>query len=165
MSIREGLLAEFDREMTVARTSLARIPEGTLDWRPHAKSMTMGQLATHLARLPRWTAMTFATDSIDLTPPAAPQSLETVPAILAEFDQHVAEARAALEQANEDAFLVPWTLKVNGHTVFTMPRIAVLRVMVMNHLIHHRAQLGVYLRLNDVALPSIYGPTADEGGM
>jgi len=167
MPIKDALLPEFDQEMGNTRKTLERVPDNKLDWKPHAKSMSMGHLATHIANMIAWTSDTMNKDSFDISPPGAPPYKE-VPAgsqaeLLKKFDENVASARAALAGATDQAFLANWSLKAAGNTLFTMPRIACVRSFVMNHVIHHRAQLGVYLRLNDIPVPSIYGPSADEG--
>ena len=166
MSISEALLPEFDQEMDGARRTLERVPEDRFDWKPHAKSGSMIWLAGHLANIPYWATLTIQEGELDLMPdgkplpqPPAPTSVDQM---LAEFDQHVRKARAAIAGADDAAFLAPWSLLKNGVTIFSMPKIAVLRSFVMNHLIHHRAQLGVYLRLNDIPVPALYGPSADE---
>ena len=169
MSISENLLPEFDHEMANTRKTLERVPEDKFGWKPHEKSGTMGWLATHLATLPSWVTSTIDNDSLDIAPPGGP-AFQIPPAnsrkqILATFDQNVARARAGLAGARDDQLLKPWTLLAGGRTIFTLPRIAVLRSFVMNHSIHHRAQLGVYLRLNNIPVPATYGPSADEGGM
>ena len=167
MAIRDGLLPEFDQEMANTRKSLERVPDDKLSWKPHPKSGAMGWLAGHVAQLPSWAGIAIAQDSLDLepggkppTPPLLPKSRQE---ILDMFDKHVAAGRAAIAGASDEHLMKPWTLLKNGQTIMTLPRIAVLRGFVMNHLIHHRAQLGVYLRLNDLPVPSIYGPSADEG--
>ncbi|HEY0003810.1 MAG TPA: DinB family protein [Pyrinomonadaceae bacterium] len=169
MRLSETLLPEFDHEMANTRKTLERVPEDRLGWKPHEKSTPMGGLATHLANLPSWTVHTLKKDSIDIAPVGGPplraEQLNSREEFLATFDKNVAEARAAIAEASDEEFFKPWSLLHGGKTVFTMPRMAVLRGMVMNHNIHHRAQLGVYLRLNDVAVPSIYGPSADEGSL
>ena len=164
MAISDALLPEFDHEMANTRKTLERVPEGKFDWKPHPKSATMGWLAAHVATIPSWAVATMRMDSIDLGKPdvAAGPPREDV---LQFFDKNVAEAREAIIGSKDEQFLQPWSLLNNGHTIFTMPKVAVLRSFVMNHLIHHRAQLGVYLRLNDIPVPSIYGPSADEGQM
>jgi uncharacterized damage-inducible protein DinB len=165
MNIADTLLPEFDHEMANTRIVLDRVPDDKLTWKPHPKSWDMAHLAYHLARLPNWAAETMKTDSLDYTgyePPAAPESRQE---ILAQFDKGVAEARAALAGASDEAYMQNWSLSANGKTFFTMPRAAIIRSFVMNHAIHHRAQLGVYLRLNDIPVPAIYGPSADEGSM
>jgi len=157
-----GLLAEFDNEMISTRAILARVPLEKGDWRPHAKSMSMGQLATHIARLVGWISLTLTTDSFEVNGPD-PRPLPTTQAeLLALFDETAAAARATLAAVSDEELMKPWSLIAYGKTIFTMPRIAVLRSFVMNHLIHHRAQLGVYLRINDIPLPMTYGPSADE---
>lgn len=165
MNIADTLLPEFDHEMANTRTVLERIPDAKLTWKPHPKSFDMGRLAQHITNLPTWAADTMKTDSIDYTdyqPPPPPESRKE---ILEAFDKGVASARAALADAGSEAYLKNWSLTANGKTFFTMPRIAVLRSFVMNHAIHHRAQLCVYLRLNDIPVPALYGPSADEGSM
>jgi uncharacterized damage-inducible protein DinB len=162
------MLPEFDNEMASTRKTLERVPDEKLDWRPHAKSMTMGGLMTHLANLPSWAVYGVKLDELDIAPGGVPQraeELHTRADALAAFDRNVAAARAAIAGAADEHLLKPWTLLSNGRTVMTLPRVAVLRGFVMNHMIHHRAQLGVYLRLNDVPVPSVYGPTADEGSL
>ena len=166
MSISEALLPEFDQEMDGARRSLERVPEDRFDWKPHPKSGSMIWLASHLAEIPYWALMTIQQDELDLMPGGKPLPQPPVPTsiaqLLAEFDQRVLEARAAVAGTDDDAYARPWSLLRNGVTIFSMPKVTVLRSFVMNHLIHHRAQLGVYLRLNDIPVPAIYGPSADE---
>ena len=164
MTISESLLPEFDREMANTRKSLERVPEDKLDWKPHPKSHTMRWLAGHVANLPAWAVMAIQRDSIDLAPPGAPEP-DSCAALLEMFDKNAAEARAAIAGASDEELLKPWSLLAGGQAIITLPRVAVLRGSVMNHLIHHRAQLGVYLRLNDVPVPALYGPSADEPGM
>jgi uncharacterized damage-inducible protein DinB len=166
MKISETLLPEFDMEMANTRKTLERVPDDKLDWTPHEKSMTMRALASHLSNLASWPVFVIERDSLDVSP-VGEDSLRTPPVnsaqeAVAEFDKNVAAARAAIAGASDEDLLKPWSLVTGGKNIFTMPRIATLRGMVMNHTIHHRAQLGVYLRLNDVPVPSIYGPSADE---
>ena len=169
MAMSQALLGEFDHEMANTRKSLERVPDAKFNWKPHTKSMTMGALASHIAFIPHWRKLTLDTPNFDVNPPggqqARPPELTTKAEILAFFDKNVPEARTAIAAASDQAMMAPWTLLNSGKTVFTMPRIGVLRAMIMNHMIHHRAQLGVYLRLNDLPVPSIYGPSADEAGM
>jgi uncharacterized damage-inducible protein DinB len=169
MAINQSLLGEFDHEMASTRKSLERVPDGKFDWKPHTKSMTMGALATHIASIPHWGKLTLDTPSFDVNPPGGQQvrqpELKNKAEVLAFFDKSVPEARAAIANATDQSLMSPWSLLNGGKAVFTMPRVGVLRSMIMNHMIHHRAQLGVYLRLNDVPVPSIYGPSADEAGM
>ncbi|HEX8185446.1 MAG TPA: DinB family protein, partial [Blastocatellia bacterium] len=156
MGLNQMLLPEFDHEMTNTRKTLERIPEDKLDWRPHEKSMTMIGLATHIANLLSWAALSINEDSFDLAPPGGPPRrvppASSVDEALGIFDKNVAAARAAIVAASDEHLLKPWSLLSGGNTILTMPRIAALRSFVMNHNVHHRAQLGVYLRLNDVAV-------------
>lgn len=169
MAISDGILPEFDHEVANTRKVLERIPEGKPDYKPHPKSMAMDRLAGHLAELPGWAKETITLDSLDVHPPGGPQpgqnaalKMTSRKQLLEEFDKRVAAGRAAIAEASDEVFMKPWSLLAGGKTIFTLPKIAVLRGFVMNHMIHHRAQLGVYLRLNDVPVPSIYGPSADE---
>ncbi len=167
MALNEALLLEFDREMANTRKILERVPDDKLGWKPHEKSMTVRQLALHLALFPNWATETFEKESIDIAPPGAapyqPPVVNSRKEILEIFDRDLPKARAALAKASDADLSKVWTLLREGKTIFSLPRIAVLRGMVMNHMIHHRAQLGVYLRLNNLPLPAIYGPSADEG--
>lgn len=169
MAFSEALLPEFDHEVAGIRKTLERVPEDKFGWKPHQKSMTMGGLATHLATLLSWAVTAVDTESLDLAPGGVPMPgpapVKSRKELLETFDKNVAAARQAIAGAADAHLLKPWTLLHNGKQVLSMPRIAVLRSFVMNHSIHHRAQLGVYLRLNDVPVPSIYGPSADEGTM
>jgi uncharacterized damage-inducible protein DinB len=167
MSIAEMLLPEWDIEMAVTRRLLERVPDDDArgPWRPHPKSFPMGHLAQLVARMPGWATMMMTRTEMDIAPegqPAQPYTFETTATLLAEFDRAAAEARAALAAASDDDFQVTWTLKAAGHPVDTKSRYLMLRTGMLNHLVHHRAQLGVYLRLVDVPVPSMYGPTADE---
>jgi len=166
MALSESLLPEFDNEMANTRKTLERVPLDKSDWKPHEKSTAMGGLATHLGNIPTWAVYTIDQDSLDLAPGGKPlphaELAKSTEELLATFDANVAKARAAIAGASDAEFFKPWSLMTNGNTILTMPKIAVLRNFVMNHLIHHRAQLGVYLRLNDIPVPSIYGPSADE---
>ena len=168
MPISKMLLPEFDHEMANTRKTLERVPDDKLDWKPHEKSMSLGGLSTHLANIPSWTAQTFDRDELDIAPPGEPpyrlEEAKSRAELLAAFDKNVASARAALESASDENWQGKWSLLMGGKAIFTLPRTAVMRGFVMNHLIHHRAQLGVYLRLLDIPVPSIYGPSADEGG-
>ena len=165
MSISESLLPEFEREMAGTRKTLERIPDDKLTWKPHPKSQTLGRLATHLAELAGFAERALTSESLDVRPNGTPmptQQLASRDAILELFDRNVAAGKAAIAATGDAAWDVPWTLLVNGQKLFTAPRSAVIRTSVISHSIHHRAQLGVYLRLNDVAVPALYGPTADE---
>lgn len=169
MPIRDSLLPEFEQEMAGTRKTLERIPDDKLSWKPHPKSGTMAWLGGHIADMVSWTAGTINQDSFDLAPPGGEPYQSPVPGstkeILALFDKNLAEARAALEKVEDGVLLGNWTLMGGGQAYFTMPRVAVIRTFVLNHVIHHRAQLGLYLRLNDIPVPGLYGPSADESGM
>ncbi len=166
MAIAQSLLPEFDMEMANTRKTLERVPDGKFGWKPHPKSGSMGWLAGHLANMPSWPTMILQQDSLDIapagtpiTPPAAPTNRKE---LLDMFDRNVQESRKVIAAASDQQLMKPWSLLKTGQTVMTLPKVAVLRGFVMNHMIHHRAQLGVYLRLNDVPVPAIYGPSADE---
>lgn len=165
MSIAKSLLPEFDSEMANTRKLLERVPDNG-DFKPHEKSMPMHRLAGHVADLPGWIPLTLSTTEFDVAPPGG-QPYKSVPWTsrdqgVAMFDANVAAARAALEKAEDSDMFVTWALKAGGAEILAMPRAAIIRGFAMNHLIHHRAQLGVYLRMNNVPLPEMYGPTADS---
>ncbi|MDR3632969.1 MAG: DinB family protein [Isosphaeraceae bacterium] len=166
MSYAETILPEFDQEMASTRKVLERIPEDKLDWRAHPKSNTIGWNANHLADLPNWLVLTFTTSSLDIAPvggePYKFPKGTTRQAILDTFDRNVAAAREALKAVKDEEVGQMWTLLQAGQPIFTMPRAVVVRSFVLNHIIHHRAHLCVYLRLNDIPVPGIYGPSGDE---
>jgi uncharacterized damage-inducible protein DinB len=168
MSLSEMILPEFEQEMANTRKTLERVPEEKFEWKPHEKSSSLGGLATHLANIPSWTTHTFEKDQLDIAPPGAPpfrlEQAKSTADLLAAFDKNVEEARATLAGAGDERWFGVWSLLRGGATIMTLPRAAVVRGFVLSHLIHHRAQLGVYLRLLDVPVPAIYGPSADEGG-
>jgi uncharacterized damage-inducible protein DinB len=160
---RDALRAAFDHEMTLTRRVLERVPDDAFDWKPHEKSYSLGGLAAHLAQLPHWGADIVERSEYDFATAPAPAAPPTTKAgLLASFDGHVANARRALEARSDAEFDAPWVLKRGAHTVLSMPRIAAVRQLLLHHMIHHRGQLTVYLRLRNVPLPPIYGPTADE---
>jgi uncharacterized damage-inducible protein DinB len=165
MAIAESILPEFDHETATTRTLLERVPGDKAEWKPHVRSMSLGQLAMHIANLPRWAAIALERTHFDTNPPgeSRPTSppYESAQGLLETYDGNVAAARALLARTTDGEFMVQWTLKNGGKTMFSMPRVAVFRSFVLNHAVHHRGQLSVYLRLLDVPLPSIYGPTAD----
>jgi uncharacterized damage-inducible protein DinB len=167
MSISQSLLPEFDQEMANTRKTLERVPDDKFGWKPHPKSFAMGPLAQHIATMVGWMTDTIDKDSFDVAPPGAapyqPPAINSQAELLATFDEGVAKARAALAGASDEHLMKPWALLNGGKPIMSMPRVVVIRSFVMNHTIHHRAQLGVYLRLNEIAVPSIYGPSADEG--
>jgi uncharacterized damage-inducible protein DinB len=165
-NISQSLLPEFDHEMANTRKSLERVPEGKGDFTPHTKSMTLAQLAGHIVDIPTWAVMTLTVDEFDVNPPTGPKYDSYVFATradaLARFDAEMKKAREALAATSDEQMMGSWALKSGGHQIMAMPRVAVFRSFVMNHMIHHRAQLGVYLRMNDVPVPGLYGPSADE---
>jgi uncharacterized damage-inducible protein DinB len=169
MKLSELLLPEFDREMVPTRATLERIPEDKLGWKPHEKSMPLDRLAGHLAELAGWAAVTINQDSLDFMPPGGPPYQPVIATsrkqVLDIFDKSRDESHRAIVGVSDEHLMKNWSLMRGGQTLMTMPRVAVLRSFCMNHLIHHRAQLGVYLRLNNVPVPSVYGPSADEGSM
>lgn len=166
MAIRDAFLPEFDHEMAVTRKTLERVPEGNPDWKPHDKSMTIGRLAGHLAELNSLVPIAMERELLDFrapgAPPRQPNIMSSRAKLLEDFDKNVAAARAAIAQASDDQLMKVFTLQSAGKTIFALPRAAVLRGFILNHIIHHRGQLSVYLRLNNVPVPSIYGPSADE---
>lgn len=164
MAIKDALLPEYDHEFATARRLLERVPEEDFGWKPHERSFTMGQLAHHIANLAFWCTTTVQTTDLELDSlgdlrPAIPVSRAE---LLAQFDAQVASARQALAGCGDSEMMSPWTLRKGGHEIFTLPKVAAIRSFVMNHMIHHRGQLSVYLRLRNVPLPAIYGPSADE---
>lgn len=162
MTIAQALLPEFDMEMAATRAVLARIPDAKFNWKPHEKSFAMGTLAQHLATIPFWGTATMDGDGFDIAGVEKAAQLPTTREILALFDRNVGDARARIAAASDEKLAGPWTLRSGAHTVFTLPRAAVFRQMVLSHMIHHRGQMTVYLRLNDIAVPGTYGPSADE---
>ena len=165
MSIAQAVLPEFDHEMATTRSMLERAPEDKADWKPHPKSFSLGNLVTHIANIPLWAVFTLKDTELDLAPPGGPAfespKYQGRDANLAFFDANVKQAREWLEKTSDVDFMVPWSLKSGGVTTLTLPRVVCIRSFILNHIIHHRGQLSVYLRLNDVPLPSSYGPTAD----
>jgi uncharacterized damage-inducible protein DinB len=162
MALVDTLLPEFDHEMGTTRTLLERVPEDKFDWKPHPKSFTLGQLAQHVATIPMWGSVTIKQPGLDLGETGPVPAANTRADLLAMFDKHAAETRAALAGVSDAEMMAPWSLKHHGQTIFTQPKAGVWRGFVMSHLIHHRAQLSVYLRMHDVPLPPMYGPSADE---
>lgn len=166
MTYSESILPEFDQEMASTRKVLERVPEDKLDWQAHPRSHTIGWNANHLAELPGWSVMTLKASSLDMAPPGGEPyrspKLTKRQEILDLFDRNVAEARAALVAARDEEMAHPWSLLRAGEPIFTMPKSTVIRSFVMNHMIHHRAILCVYLRLNDIPVPGMYGPSGDE---
>jgi uncharacterized damage-inducible protein DinB len=169
MSIGQSLLPEFDQEMQNTRKVLERLPDVKWTWKPDDKSGTVGWYAQHVATLPGWTTMTLNTSEFDYAPVGGsswePPKVDNRADALKVFDKEVGEARTALSKVSDTDLMTNWTLLAGGKEIFTMPRVAVLRTVVMNHLIHHRGQMTVYLRLLGVPVPGLYGPSGDEGEM
>lgn len=164
LGLLDQCLSEFDRETAVTRRVLARVPDDRLSWGPHPRSMTLGRLATHVASLPGWLPQILNEPMFDLAMlPETPVVDGTCAAILARFDAGVADARHALRESTDARLADTWTLRKDGEVIITLPRIVALRTEGLYHLTHHRGQLTVYLRLLDIPIPPIYGPTADEG--
>jgi uncharacterized damage-inducible protein DinB len=165
MTIAESLLPEFDNEMKITRSLLERVPDELASWQPHKKSMSMGGLAAHIPEMLHWVPAMLHQRELNMNPPGgpaySPRKFTTSAELLATFEAAVTTARRDMAGATDAELMVPWSLKSGEHTILTMPRRAVLRTVIMNHIVHHRGQLSVYLRLNDIAVPNIYGPSAD----
>jgi uncharacterized damage-inducible protein DinB len=166
MSYAQTILPEFDQEMASTRKVLERVPDDKLNWRAHPKSNTIGWVANHLAEMPGWVTPTLSQTTLDIAPVGGPQyqapKLASRREIVEQFDKNVAAARQALAAATDSQMDQSWSLLKAGAPLFTMPRHAVIRSFVINHIIHHRAVLCVYLRLNDIPVPGMYGPSGDE---
>jgi len=164
MSVRRQLAA-FDQIVAGARTMLEAVPDDRVDWRPHDRSWTLGELATHISNLPNWTIATLSMSEFDIAPaeggPPPMAALGSSAELVDALDSSAAAARAAIEGSSEEDLDGPWTMLVAGEARFTLPKRVVLRTFILDHMIHHRAQLGVYLRLLDIPVPQLFGPTAD----
>jgi uncharacterized damage-inducible protein DinB len=161
-SLKQLALGDLNHELNTTRKLLERVPEAHLDWKPHEKSMTLGGLALHVATIPYWLIRVLEADFFDLTTAGRNPPPTTVKEILDAFEERVAAMRQALDSTDDAALTQPWQLRRGEQVLQTMPRVAVIRAMGINHMVHHRAQLSVYLRMLDVPLPPMYGPTADE---
>ena len=165
MPIAESMLPEFDHETATTRGLLARVADENAAFRPHARSRSLGELAIHIAHIPQWSSVALERKEFDTSPPDGDRPpvpvYETAVKMLQLYDANVKAARDLLARTSDGEFMVPWTLRSGGKALFSVPRVAVFRSFVLNHAVHHRGQLSVYLRLLDVALPNIYGPTAD----
>lgn len=163
MAINQAFLGELDHEARTTRKVLERVPTEKFGWRPHEKSMTMGELAAHVADMYTWYSGTLDADEIDFAAGYKVPSPATTEELLEMFDQNVLAATDSIKRAEADeVFRKNWKLRSGEHIFFELPKASVLRTMVANHIIHHRGQLAVYLRLNDIPVPAIYGPSADE---
>ena len=165
MAMSHALIPEFDHEMANTRTTIERVPDAKWDWKPHPKGGTIGWYVNHLILFPNWLAGMFMSDSFDVAPGGKqvemPKATNTKEAI-AIFDKGLADARAALAKATDEQLMKNWSLLNNGQAIFAMPRIAAYRGMIMNHMIHHRGQLTIHFRMNDIPVPSLYGPSGDD---
>ena len=165
MKMTELFAAQMEREAAVSRKAIERVPEGKPDWTPHEMSMPLGYLATLVGTMPSWVAMAIGQDELDLAPPSGPKytppAWSTARDLLRVHDEAVGQAREALRGTSDEYLMTPWRLLVGGHTVMENPRHVVIED-TFTHLAHHRGQLTVYLRLNGVPVPSLYGPSADE---
>lgn len=157
-----ALIPEFEHEAALTRTMLSRVPYEQGEWKPHEKSFAMWALAEHLADLPNFVPAAVDGDSLELDPSRRSPASGSVEELLERFDRNVAEAKAALGRATAEGLGKTWSLTRDGAVLLSMPKAAVIRTLVLNHAVHHRAQLGVYLRLLDLPVPSTYGPSADE---
>jgi uncharacterized damage-inducible protein DinB len=162
MSFSDHFLPEFDQEMANTRKILAVVPEALFTWKPHDKSMTLGRLASHVGEMPNWAETTINTDQLIVEPQFKPFNAGTSAELLDGFDRYVVAGRAAIAGATDDHLAKTWSLVFGGQILMSMPRTLVLRNMVMNHMIHHRGQLSVYLRLKEIPVPGMYGASADE---
>ena len=165
MSMMQGLMAEFDHEASTTRKLLELIPDAKLSWKPHDKSFTLAQLSGHLATIPEWGQAILADDHFDLVKGAEagqPPPPATTAEVLQRFDSSIAQFRSTAEGVDEKGLMAPWQLRKGDEVLMEMPRVACARSFIMNHIVHHRGQLTVYLRMLDVPLPSVYGPTADN---
>lgn len=156
------LLAEWQHEAALTRKMLAAVPADKLDWKPHSKSNSLGGLATHITQIPWWGVITFDQDHFDFRPEDVAKPVTSSDELLARFDDFSAQFTSRLEDTEDVDLAKPWTFKAGGREVFTLPRGGVLRSFILSHLIHHRGQLSVYLRMLDVPVPGMYGPSADE---
>ena len=163
MAIKDSLLPEFDSEMATTRRVIERLREDKYDWAPHERSMKAGRLASHIAEMTVWGTISITQDSLDLAGGHQPFNAPSRAELLAAFDKNVADCRKAIEGASDEVLMKPWSLLNEGNAIMTLPKISVIRSFVLNHIIHHRGQLSVYLRLTHTPVPSIYGPSADEG--
>ncbi len=157
------MIAELTMEAANTKKMLERVPFEHSNWKPHEKSNTMGRLATHVAEIPTWITMTITTDEFDLAKAdRKPAQINNAEELVALHEKNIAEAAAHMETVTDEDMLKPWTLRHGDHVIFTLPKVAVIRNVGMNHIIHHRAQLSTYLRHHDVPVPGMYGPSADE---
>ncbi len=166
MSLNDALIAELQHEAATTRKCLERIPETTFGWKPHEKSMTMTRLATHVAEMVGWIKDTVETPELDFaTMDYKPFEPKTTAELVEFFDKNVSASAESLKNISDEAMMENWKMRNGEQIYFDMPRVQVLRGFIFNHIVHHRGQLSVYLRLNDIPVPALYGPSADEGAM
>lgn len=166
MKLTELLAAELERESALSRRVLERVPEGKNDWKPHPKSMRLGYLAVLVASMPGWIDLMINQEELNFDSPGRnrPEEVSSNAVLLSVQDTNLAKARLALSSTNDEHLMTPWRIRAGGRVVQEQARHLFLRDAVFSHMAHHRGQLTVYLRLNDAAVPAIYGPSADEGG-
>jgi uncharacterized damage-inducible protein DinB len=162
MRIADSILMEIDQEAATTRRVLEQVPEDRFGWRPHPKSMTLGELALHVAQTQGRVAEAASLDAMEAPDFGSRPSPETKSQLLSEFEASVAQAKEVVNRWDDAAATANWSLTKDGNVLMTLPRVGFMRAIGMNHLYHHRGQLSVYLRLLDVPVPSIYGPSADE---
>lgn len=163
MPIIDAMRMEFERECVGTKKLLERVPQEHWDFQPHPKSMTLGRLASHIAEIPQWTEATLLQDSLEFsTGGYQPFDAGNVEALMAKYEEASSEAIKLMQGVSDEDMMKSWTMSMDGKDVFSAPKVGVLRAFIISHIIHHRGQLGVYYRLKDVPLPSIYGPSADE---
>ena len=162
MKLAELLLTELDREMKTTRRLIERVPDDRMDFKPHEKSNNLGWLANHVVNLVRFPTFIASGDGVDLTRFPRPADVKTTPELVSLLEANIEQARKAISGVEDESMFETWTLRMGEHVIFSEPRFMVFRSFFMNHHIHHRAQLAVYLRLNNVPLPGMYGPSADE---
>ena len=164
MNLAQNFLQELTHEAAVSRKLLERSPTEKFGWKPHEKSMSFGRLASHLAEIPGWTIMVIDKDLFEITGDMKPFEAKSTDEVVRLFDDQLAQAKNLLGKTNDTHLAKQWKMTANGNTMVDMPRAAVIRSWVLNHMIHHRGQLSVYLRENNIPVPAIYGPSADERG-
>lgn len=164
MHLNEPMLMELDHEMGNTRKALERVDETKFGWKPHAKSMSYGRLASHIAEIPGWLNAIVGMDVFEMKSGQPSFEAKTTKELLEHFDGGLTEARSAVKAASDEKLMGVWEMKMDGNSIIKMPRVAVIRAWVFSHMIHHRGQLTVYLRLNGAPVPALYGPSADEQG-
>ncbi|WP_121357083.1 DinB family protein [Flavisolibacter nicotianae] len=161
--LNQSLIPEFQQETASTKKMLGKVPDGKFDWKPHGKSMSLGKLASHIANIPNWMTLVLTTDEFDFAKGGyKEENAASQQELASTFESNYQKALQTLQNASDETLRGSWTLRGGDHVFFTLPRIAAVRTLAMNHLLHHRGQLSVYLRLLDVPVPGMYGPSADE---